>query len=96
MYWLWNTALRGEEATPPNQWDVWERIQKYKNFWTNSVHALCSAIKKIQQSGHGEISSLMLAQNVCPYHAVRETGKGYVQQYCCMLLDSRLEDLGTY
>jgi len=41
MYWLYNTALRGKEATPPSQWKVWERIKSSNNFWTNSVHALC-------------------------------------------------------
>ena len=60
MYWIWNTVLRGEEATPPNQMEVWRRCKEAKNYFSSSLHALQSAIKKIQQSGHGLLENMFL------------------------------------
>lgn len=60
LYWLWNTVLRGKEATPPNQWAVWERCVEHENYFSSSLHVLGSAIKKIQQSGIGLKENMML------------------------------------
>jgi len=60
MYWIWNTVLRGEEATPPSQIDVCHRCKVANNYYSSSLHALGSAIKKMQQSGHGLTENMYL------------------------------------
>ena len=60
MYWILNTVLRGEEATPSKHMHVWRRCKKANNYYSSVLHALASAIKKIQQSGHRLLENMYL------------------------------------